>query len=100
MTDGKPVSGSVDAVTNRAAGDGAQAADAATDVPRARRRLKGFGTHLVVFFAAMVVLVPINFFVTPHNPWFVLPMVGWGSLLAVHAAYAMGLFRVFGGGRR
>ena len=86
MTDGTPETGSVDAVPNTAAGDGDAAA------ARAKRRLKGFGTHLAVFFAAMVVLVPINFFVTPHNPWFVLPMVGWGSLLALHAAYAMGLF--------
>jgi len=85
VTDGTPETGSVDAVPKKAA-------DAATDVRRAKRRLKGFGTHLAVFFAAMVVLVPINFFVTPHNPWFVLPMVGWGSLLALHAAYAMGLF--------
>ena len=88
MTDGKPETGSVDAVPNTAAGDG----DAAAAARLAKRRLMGFGTHLAVFFAAMVVLVPINFFVTPHNPWFVLPMVGWGSLLALHAAYAMGLF--------
>ncbi|MBI2978069.1 MAG: 2TM domain-containing protein [Rhodospirillales bacterium] len=89
MTDGK----SVDAVPKTAADDAdAAAADAATAARLAKRRLMGFGTHLAVFFAAMVVLVPINFFVTPHNPWFVLPMVGWGSLLALHAAYAMGLF--------
>lgn len=94
MTDGKPETGSVDAVTNTTAGRGASdaLAGADADAAQARRRLKGFGTHLAVFFAAMVVLVPINFFVTPHDPWFVLPMVGWGSLLALHAAYAMGLF--------
>lgn|GEM_PF-552272 len=92
MTDGKPATGSVDAVTPKAAG-AAGAADAAVAAAAAKRRLMGFGTHLLAFFAAMVVLVPINFFVTPHDPWFVLPMVGWGSLLAVHAAYAMGLFR-------
>jgi hypothetical protein len=92
VTDGKRETGSLDAVTSNAAG----AADAAA----AKRRLRGFGTHLVAYFAVMAVLVPVNFFVTPENPWFVLPMVGWGSLLALHAAYAIGLFRVFGGGRR
>ncbi len=85
MTDGKPATGSVDAVTPKPVGADAAAA-------AAKRRLMGFGTHLVAFFAAMVVLVPVNFFVTPHDPWFVLPMVGWASLLALHAAYAMGLF--------
>lgn len=40
----------------------------------------------------MVVLVPVNFLTTPHEPWFVLPMVGWGSVLALHVAWVMGLF--------
>lgn len=61
--------------------------------PSPARRLKGFGTHLALYFGAMVVLVPVNFLVTPENPWFVLPMVGWGSVLAIHAAYVLGLFR-------
>ena len=26
---------------------------------------------------------------------FLLPLVGWGAVLAVHAAYAMGLFSAF-----
>ena len=61
----------------------------------AARRLKGFGLHLMAYFAAMVVLVAVNFLADPDNPWFALPMVGWGAVLAVHAAYAMGLFRAF-----
>jgi hypothetical protein len=56
------------------------------------QRLKAFGVHLALYFAVMVILVPVNFYLTPDNPWFVLPMVGWGSVLAVHAAHAMGLF--------
>ena len=59
----------------------------------ARRRLRGFGLHLLGYLATMAVLVPINFVVSPRTPWFVLPMVGWGSVLALHAAYAMDLFR-------
>ncbi len=60
-----------------------------------RRRLRGFGIHLVVYFAVMAGLVTINLLTAPENPWFVWPGVGWGGVLAVHAAYAMGLF---GGG--
>ena len=40
----------------------------------------------------MVVLVPVNFTLSPGNSWFLLPMVGWGSVLALQAAYALGLF--------
>ena len=57
-----------------------------------RRRLRGFGLHLMGYFMVMVVLVPINFLTTPDEPWFVLPMVGWGSVLALHVAWVMGLF--------
>lgn len=64
---------------------------------RARRRLRGFGLHLAGYFAALAVMVAINFLVSPDSPWFVWPMVGWGAPLAVHAAYAMGLFGVYRG---
>lgn len=60
-----------------------------------RRRLRGFAAHLAWYFLAMILLVAVNFLFFRDNPWFVLPMVGWGSVLAVHAAYAMGLFKVF-----
>lgn len=63
------------------------------DREAARRWLRGFGYHLLGYFAVMVVIVPVNFILSPRTPWFVLPMVGWGSALALHAAYAMGLFR-------
>ena len=60
-----------------------------------RRRLRGFGLHLVGYFLVMAVLVTINLIAMPDNPWFVWPGVGWGGVLAIHAAYVMGLF---GGG--
>ena len=67
---------------------------------RHRRRLRGFGWHLAGYFAAMIVLVPVNYLTTPAEPWFVLPMVGWGSVLAIHVAYVMGLLDgLLGGGR-
>ncbi len=57
-----------------------------------RARLRAFGWHLIGYFAVMIVLVAVNFVLTPDDPWFVFPMVGWGAVLAVHAAYAMELF--------
>lgn len=55
-------------------------------------RRRWFLNHLIGYFAVMVVLVPVNFLTSPDNPWFVMPMVGWGAPLALHAAYVMGLF--------
>ena len=61
----------------------------------ARRRLLGFGRHVAGYFAAMVALAIVNMTTAPENPWFIWPMVGYGGVLALHAAYAMGLFEVF-----
>ncbi len=63
----------------------------------ARRRLRGFGIHLVAYCAVMVVLIGASVFASRENPWLLAPLVGWGAVLAVHAAYAMGLFDVFKG---
>ena len=63
----------------------------------AARRLRGFAIHLALYFLTMIVLVAVNFTTGPENPWFVLPMVGWGSILALHTAYVMGLFRGLSG---
>ena len=65
---------------------------------RACRRLRGFVWHLAGYFAAMLVIVPVNLILTPDTVWFVLPMVGWGGALAIHVAFAMGLFDVFRNG--
>jgi hypothetical protein len=58
----------------------------------AQRRLRGFLAHLAGYAAVVVVLVAINALTDPARIWFVWPMVGWGGLLAIHAAYVMGLF--------
>ncbi len=63
----------------------------------ARRRLRGFAIHLVAYFAVMAVLIGASVFLAPENPWVLAPVVGWGAVLAVHAAYAMGLCDVFRG---
>ena len=59
---------------------------------RARKRLRGFAFHLVGYFALIFVLVPFNIVQMPENPWFLIPMLGWGIVLALHAAHVMGLF--------
>jgi len=61
----------------------------------ARSRLRSFTFHMSAFLIVMNVLIILNFIYTPHNWWFVLPLGLWGSPLALHAAYAMGLFKVF-----
>ncbi len=58
---------------------------------RARRRLDGFLYHLIAYVLAMMLFVVANL-LTSEYPWFLLPLVGWGAPLALHAAYAMGLF--------
>ncbi len=35
---------------------------------RARRRLRGFGAHLVAYFSALVVLIGASVFFSPENP--------------------------------
>ena len=70
----------------------AQQYSAVKDEYAGRRRRKGFGIHLVGYFVVMAVLVTVNLVAMPENPWFVWPGVGWGGVLALHAAYAMGLF--------
>lgn len=59
---------------------------------RARRRLRGLIFHLIGYFVVMMVLVPANLILNPRSPLFALPMVGWGSIVALHTAWAMGLF--------
>jgi len=61
----------------------------------ARRRLRGFSWHLIGYFAAMLVILPANLILAPQSAWVVLPLVGWGGVLAIHVAYAMGLFDIF-----
>ena len=67
---------------------------------RARRRRNGFAIHIAAYFAITAILVPLNLFViAPGTPWFLLPMVGWGGVLAIHCAFAMGLFDRASSGR-
>jgi hypothetical protein len=66
-------------------------------VDEQKRRLRGFLWHLAIYVVVSAACVVINLMVDPDTPWFVLPLVGWGSALALHVAYVMGLFKVFSG---
>lgn len=62
------------------------------DDTRARRRLKGFALHLLIYFTTIVGCAAWNYLKTPDQLWYFFPMVAWGAPLALHAAWVMGLF--------
>ncbi len=82
------------------AGEKGSGGEADEEIEALKGRLKGFGIHLALYFVIMAVLLTVNYIYWPDNPWFVLPMVGWGAVLALHAAYAMGLFGGLFGSRQ
>lgn len=75
-------------------GSGSPAPERSAHSRRARTsvRRRWFLNHLIAYFGVMVLLVPINFLASPDTPWFLLPLVGWGAPLALHAGFVMGLF--------
>jgi len=62
---------------------------------RARKRLLGFGAHLVGYFIAVAAILLFNFLEGVGPGRMVFPIVAWGSVLALHAAFVMGLFNIF-----
>ena len=61
---------------------------------RARRRLNGFVYHLIAYVMVAMLSVVGNL-LTSDYPWFLLPVVGWMPVLALHVAWVMGLLDVF-----
>ncbi len=57
-----------------------------------RRRRSQLLNHLIAYFGVMVIVVPINAYTTPEEPWFLIPVVVWGAPLALHVAWVMELF--------
>ena len=66
-----------------------------SDAIRAKARLRGLMIHLIAYFVISGAAFAINVSTNPETAWFVLPVVGWGAILALHVAYVMGLFDVF-----
>ena len=65
------------------------------ETPGAQRKLRYFIIHLGVYALGMLVLIACNLTMYPESKWVLLPMVGWGSVLALHVAHVMGLFDIF-----
>ena len=61
-------------------------------IDAAKARLRGFAIHLLAYFLVMAALVAVNVVRDPDQVWSLYPVVAWGSALALHAAYVMGLF--------
>ena len=62
---------------------------------RSRARIRGFRIHFLAYLAGSIAAFLLNLVIVPEVHWFVLPLVGWGAVLALHVAYVMGLFDVF-----
>ena len=59
------------------------------DIASRRRALR---LHIIVALAALLLLIPLNFLITPRYPWWMWVLVAWMPLIAGHTAWAMGLF--------
>ena len=62
------------------------AADAAS------RRRRGLRNHVLVALATIMLLIAVNFATGPGYPWWMWVAVAWGAPLAVHVAWASGVF--------
>lgn len=60
--------------------------------PLVKKRRGQLLSHLLAYFVFAVIIVPANFIITPEQVWFFWPLVLWMAPLALHTAYAMGLF--------
>ena len=48
--------------------------------------------HVIAALVTLLVIIPVNFIVSPRNPWWIWVLVVWLPLVALHTAWAMGLF--------
>jgi len=62
------------------------------------RRSRGFQLHLIGYGVVSAMLMLLNWLASPGQWWFPVFVVGWGAPLAVHCAWAMGLFDRSSGG--
>ena len=62
-------------------------------------RQRGLALHFAGYIIIVSGLFAINFLWLKGEPWFVLPLIGWGSVLAFHVAWVMGLFDGFFAGK-
>ena len=51
-------------------------------------KVRKFRLHAMLFLAVLVVLIPLNFFVLPGNPWWMYLAFAWAVPLTGHWLYA------------
>jgi 2TM domain len=51
-------------------------------------RRQWFWLHVAVFIPTQVILFLVWFTTGAQFPWFAFPLLGWGTILAVHGVYA------------
>jgi hypothetical protein len=51
-------------------------------------RVRGFFIHLFAYVAVNALLIAVNLLYSPGRYWFLIPLLGWGVLLAAHAYLA------------
>ena len=57
-----------------------------------KTRLWWLRMHFTAWIVVTVVVGALNMVLGWNHPWFLLPLVGWGTPLAIHVAFVMGLF--------
>ena len=56
-----------------------------------QRRARSLRKHVIVAMLILLVIIPVNFVVSPRYPWWMWALVVWLPLLALHTAWARGL---------
>ena len=56
------------------------------------RRGRSVRLHVIVALFALLVLIAVNAIFSSRYPWWLWVLIAWMPLIAVHAAWAMGLF--------
>ena len=55
-------------------------------------RRRGVRRHVLIALGTLLVLIPVNFATKPLYPWWLWVLIVWMPLIAIHTAWAMGLF--------
>ena len=56
------------------------------------RRGRSVRKHVIWALAIILVMIPANFVLSPGYPWWMWVALGWLPILALHTAWAMGMF--------
>lgn len=64
------------------------------DLPpdEAARRRAGLRRHIMWALFGLMALIAANFALSPRYPWWIWALMAWMPLVALHTAWAMGLF--------